>query len=54
MANNEKLKFLILDVSGNNYLSWYLDVELHCKDKALPVPLMLNYTARTRPCQYHY
>ena len=29
MANIEKLKFNILDVNGNNYLSYCLDVELH-------------------------
>ena len=29
MANIEKPKFHILDVSGNNYLSWCLDVELY-------------------------
>ena len=29
MLNLTKLKFVALDVSGKNYLSWILDVELH-------------------------
>ena len=35
MANIEKPKFNILDVNGNNYLSWYLDVELHFQGQEL-------------------
>ena len=35
MANIEKLKFNILDVSGNNYLFWCLDVELHLQGQGL-------------------
>ena len=35
MANIEKPKFNILDVSGNNYLSWCLDVELHLQGQGL-------------------
>ena len=39
MSNIEKLKFHILEMSRNNYLSWYLDIELdlqrHCLTKAL-------------------
>ena len=35
MANIEKPKFNILDVSGNNYLSWCLDVELHFQGQGL-------------------
>ena len=35
MANIEKPKFNILDVSGNNYLSWYLDFELHFQGQGL-------------------
>ena len=35
MTNIEKPKFNILDVSGNNYLSWCLDVELHLQGQGL-------------------
>ena len=35
MANIEKPKFNILDVSANNYLSWCLDVELHLQEQGL-------------------
>ena len=35
MANIEKPKFNILDVSGNNYLLWCLDVELYLQDQGL-------------------
>ena len=29
MLNITKLKFVALDISGKNYLSWILDTELH-------------------------
>ncbi|KAL4352680.1 hypothetical protein GQ457_06G007630 [Hibiscus cannabinus] len=29
MTNLAKIKFAALDISGNNYLSWILDVEIH-------------------------
>ena len=35
MANIEKPKFNILDVNGNNYLSWCLDDELHLQGQGL-------------------
>ena len=35
MANIEKPKFNILDVNENNYLSCYLDVELHFQGQEL-------------------
>ena len=35
MANIEKPKFHIHDVSGSNYLSWFLDVELHIQGQRL-------------------
>ncbi|XP_074348940.1 uncharacterized protein LOC141687528 [Apium graveolens] len=35
MANLEKLEFVALDVSGNNYLSWVLDAELHLSANGL-------------------
>ena len=35
MANIEKPKFHILEVSGNNYLSWCLDMEMHFQGQDL-------------------
>ncbi|KAL8133213.1 hypothetical protein AgCh_008610 [Apium graveolens] len=35
MANLAKLEFVVLDVSGNNYLSWVLDVELYLSANGL-------------------
>ena len=35
MANIEKPKFNIFDVSGNNYLSWCLDIELHIQRQGI-------------------
>ena len=29
MPNLTKLEFVALDISGNNYLSWILDAEIH-------------------------
>ena len=29
MSNITKLEFTVLDISGKNYLSWILDVEIH-------------------------
>ena len=29
MSNLAKLEFVALDISGKNYLSWILDVEIH-------------------------
>ncbi|KAL0446282.1 UNVERIFIED_CONTAM: hypothetical protein Slati_1756100 [Sesamum latifolium] len=29
MSNLEKLDFVALDITGNNYLSWVLDAEIH-------------------------
>ena len=29
MSNLAKLKFVVLDISGNNYLSCVLDAEIH-------------------------
>ena len=42
MANIEKPKFNILDVSGNNYLSWCLDVELHLQGQGLVETLVVT------------
>ncbi|GAV68380.1 hypothetical protein CFOL_v3_11883, partial [Cephalotus follicularis] len=35
MANIENQKFITLDISGKNYLSWVLDVTLHLSAKKL-------------------
>ncbi|GAV84583.1 hypothetical protein CFOL_v3_28027, partial [Cephalotus follicularis] len=35
MANIENRKFIALDISGKNYLSWVLDVKLHLSAKKL-------------------
>ena len=29
MSNLAKLEFVVLDISGKNYLSWVLDAEIH-------------------------
>ncbi|GAV91991.1 hypothetical protein CFOL_v3_35375, partial [Cephalotus follicularis] len=35
MENIENQKFIALDISGKNYLSWVLDVKLHLSTKKL-------------------
>ncbi|CAN1147030.1 hypothetical protein LINPERHAP2_LOCUS15620, partial [Linum perenne] len=35
MSNLTKLDFVALDVTGNNYLSWVLDAEIHLQANAL-------------------
>ena len=35
MTNLEKLEFVALDITGKNYLSWILDVEIHIEANAL-------------------
>ncbi|KAK8349283.1 hypothetical protein V6Z12_A06G132100 [Gossypium hirsutum] len=35
MSNITKLEFVALDITGNNYLSWVLDVEIHLDAKGL-------------------
>ena len=35
MSNLSKLEFVALDISGKNYLSWVLDVEIHLTAKGL-------------------
>ena len=29
MSNLTKLEFVVLDISGKNYLSWVMDAEIH-------------------------
>lgn len=40
MANIQKLEFVALDISGNNYLRWQLDAELHLQAKDLGDTIM--------------
>ncbi|KAH1097018.1 hypothetical protein J1N35_013939 [Gossypium stocksii] len=35
MSNLTKLEFVALDITGNNYLSWVLDAEIHLDAKGL-------------------
>jgi len=35
MSNLSKFEFVALDISGKNYLSWVLDVEIHLTAKDL-------------------
>lgn len=35
MSNLSKLEFCALDISGNNYLSWALDIEIYLQSKGL-------------------
>ncbi|XP_070011406.1 uncharacterized protein [Nicotiana sylvestris] len=35
MSNLSKLEFVVLDISGKNYLSWVLDAEIHLAAKGL-------------------
>nr|XP_016479289.1 PREDICTED: uncharacterized protein LOC107800606 [Nicotiana tabacum] len=35
MSNLSKLEFMALDISGNNYLPWVLDAEIHLDAKSL-------------------
>ena len=50
MANIKKLKFNILDVNGNNYLFWCLDVELHLQGQRLVETLVedADYTEKDK------
>ena len=42
MENIEKLKSHILDMSGNNYRPWCLDIELHLQGQDLVESLIEN------------
>ncbi|XP_017982368.1 PREDICTED: uncharacterized protein LOC108663281 [Theobroma cacao] len=48
MVNIEKLKFHILEVSGNNYLSWYLDVEMHLQRQGLANAIIIYGNANDK------
>ena len=48
MIHITKPKFHVLDVSGQNYQSWRLDVELHLQGKGLEDTLVENGKATTK------
>ncbi|XP_017620920.2 uncharacterized protein LOC108465116 [Gossypium arboreum] len=45
MSNLAKLELAALDISGKNYLSWVLDVEIHLDDKGLGNTIVENKEA---------
>ena len=45
MSNLTKLEFVALDISGNNYLSWILDVEIHLDASNLGETIKENNSA---------
>ena len=45
MSNLTKLEFVALDISGNNYLSWILDAELHLDASNLGETIKANNSA---------
>ena len=48
MAQIEKPKFHVLDVNGQNYQSWRLDVELHLQGEGLVDALVENRKATAK------
>ena len=55
MTNLVKLEFVALDVSGNNYLSWLLDVILHLSANSLQDIIDLENDPRClTKCQTNY
>ena len=48
MAHIAKPKFHMLDVSGNNYQSWKLDIELHLQREGLVDAFVEDSTATTK------
>ena len=47
MAHIAKPKFHVLDISGNNYQSWKLDIELHLQEEGLADALVEDEKAST-------
>ena len=45
MSNLTKLEFVALDISGNNYLSWILDAEIHLDASNLGETIKENNSA---------
>ena len=48
MAHVTKPKFHVLDISGNNYQSWKLDIELHLQGEGLADALVEDGKAATK------
>ncbi|XP_060212249.1 uncharacterized protein LOC132639880 [Lycium barbarum] len=48
MSNLSKLEFVALDISGNNYLSWVLDAEMHLDAKGLGATITQNNTTSSQ------
>ncbi|XP_049397206.1 uncharacterized protein LOC125861328 [Solanum stenotomum] len=48
MSNLSKLEFVVLDISGNNYLSWLLDAEIHLDAKGLGATITNGNTASSQ------
>ena len=48
MAHIAKPKFHVLDISGNNYQSWKLDIELHLQGEGLADALVEDGTATAK------
>ncbi|GAV67304.1 hypothetical protein CFOL_v3_10810, partial [Cephalotus follicularis] len=50
MANIENQKFIALDISGKNYLSWILDMKLHLNAKKFRHTIDENNAASNDEC----
>ena len=48
MTNIENPKFHILEVSGNHYLSWCLDMKMHLQGKDLPNAITEDGTSNAK------
>ncbi|XP_049386512.1 uncharacterized protein LOC125850704 [Solanum stenotomum] len=48
MSNLSKLEFVALDISGNNYLSWVLDAEIHLDANGLGATITNGNTASSQ------
>ena len=48
MAHIAKLKFHVLDISGNNYQSWKVDIEFHLQGEGLADALVEDGKATTK------
>ena len=50
MSNLTKLKFVALNISGKNYLSWILDVEIHLDVMNLEVTIKEGNQTSLQDC----
>ena len=48
MIHIAKPKFYVLDVSGNNYQSWKLDIELHLQGEGIAEALVEDSTTTAK------